>query len=112
MRPWSGRCRRGGLVVVVAEVAEDRPEHVDDVLVVRSVEAVPAVPADGDHPKVPENAELLRHPARREAGQPGELVDGPLALQQRVENPQSARGGERGHHLGKGMSLFIGHGRA
>lgn len=92
----------------VLELVADRAEQLDEVLVVQAVEHPSSVAAGGDEPQVAQDAQLLRYRVGRELGAGGEILDGELGIDQRVEQLEPARGSERRHAFGEAFSLTVG----
>jgi hypothetical protein len=90
------------VLVVVAQ----RGEQVGQVVVEEPVVRVAAVAPDGDEPQLAQQAQLVGDRALLHVDGRGELLDGALAVAQRPQQPQAARGPERPHRRGQARGLL------
>ena len=61
--------------------------------------------AEGDHARVPEDAQLLRHRWLRPAGPIDQVADGPLPIPQRIENLSSRAIGQKLEDIGHAQCM-------
>jgi hypothetical protein len=77
-----------------------RGEKLSDVVVVKAIAHPPTLAYRQHEPELPQHAQLLGYGALLHRDRRGKLLDGPLTLDQRVEQPHAALSGKRAHRLG------------
>src|SRR5215210_5463484 len=86
-------------------MVSNRAEQVGDVVIVKPVVGVATRAADRDEASVPEQTQLVRRRARRDAGGFDELLHRALAAEHRPEQPQATAGTESSHCLREHLGL-------
>lgn len=102
---------RGRWLGVFAMVSEGFQKH-RDVVVVKTVESLAAVPSDVYEPSLAQKSELMRSGRRGHLRKRSKLVHGPLLVEHCPEQLQPAPACKKPHRVGKFKRLMIAEGSA